>query len=150
MTMLPGKYYLGDPCYALSDERYAQLLDLIGCNDTARAILHGSVLEGEFNLPDGPRLVVFNTLWGDGIYAGSDGREYMVDAGCIAAIPWELVDPVKMATNGLENWEPTNMSLVSGPWYATSDCNRSTGDGTLTFGHVRIDTGDSNEEEDED
>lgn len=137
MTLAPGKYYIGDPCYALSEESYQEFLNLV---------LSGSdVLEGEFCFTDGTRFAVFNTLWGDGYYSASNNHRYPVDAGCLSAIPISKCDAKKLDEYGdaftIEDFETI--------FEAKSNCSRRSGDGTITFGHIRIETGEY-EDEDED
>jgi hypothetical protein len=144
MSLLPGRYYIGDPCYALSKERHKQFLDLIGCNDEAQKLLQGGVLEGEFNLPDGIRFAVYNTLWGDGRYRSNFGDIYPVDSGCIACIPIEL-DEMGAVADGLG----TEHVLSAGCTHTRSDCNRRTGVGLMVFGPVEIETGDDSDDDEE-
>ena len=77
-TFPAGVHYLGDPCYALGNHIY----------DTVWGAEHG-FSTGKINTPEGS-FVVDDTSYGDGVYYGSDGREYPVDSGTIALIPWSM------------------------------------------------------------
>lgn len=73
-----NKIYIGDPCYALSNEDY----EIWGSKF--------NYADGKHEI-DGNEFAVFSTEFGDGSYEGSDGRMYPVDSGTIGAIPFELV-----------------------------------------------------------
>lgn len=73
-----GKFYIGDPCYALSDEDY----EIWGEKFNFRS--------GVCKI-NGIDFAVYETEFGDGEFEGSDGFSYSVDSGTIAAIPIELV-----------------------------------------------------------
>lgn len=120
--MTAGKYYVGDLCYVMHEEwdEVCRLLfagrDDHGCN------------QGEFNLMDGRRFVVFNTAYGDGVYYDRQGRKYYVDAGCIGAIK---VDDITEAENEADGG---NVIEFANDFQAYSD------NGVLHFGNVVIDT----------
>lgn len=77
------EYYIGDPCYVLSDDDYY------------------GVWEKEFNFKEGSIatkngcFTVFFTAYGDGYYLDSDCYGYGVDSGSIAIVPMSLVDKSK-------------------------------------------------------
>jgi hypothetical protein len=77
-----GKYVLGDPCYAVPQELWSDACDTSDCFTRPIGIVSR----------DGTRHKVlgFSTKWGDGVYRGSNGFEYGVDAGLIGLVPWEL------------------------------------------------------------
>lgn len=140
MTLRPGKYYIGDPCYAMSEERYGEFLELIGCTEKVEDRLpHGQVLEGEFNTKDGHRFAVFNTCYGDGVYQGSDEHEYPVDAGCLSALPITMTDEEKMKE--VAESELGNIVEFDDVFEVKSEVRRMSSEGTIVFGHIRIDTG---------
>ena len=128
--MMPaGKYYVGDLCYVMHpqwDEVCSLLFagrDDHGCN------------EGEFELANGVRFALYNTAYGDGVYPDRQGNRYPVDAGCIGCIRVEDVyDP---------EWWLEGMTVVE----FAEPFETSTDGETLTFGHVRIDTGWEEEDE---
>lgn len=65
----PGKYFIGDICYALPDEKYDK------------------VWGDKYNYAEGfydtEGFAVAGTAIGDGLYTGSDNVKYSVDAGVI-------------------------------------------------------------------
>ena len=66
----PGKYFIGDICYGLDAETY---LEEFG---------------KKYNYQSGDygKYAVAKTAYGDGIYTGSDGIEYGVDAGILGIV----------------------------------------------------------------
>lgn len=80
MDFKAGKYYVGDLCYAVSDENWDQLLD-----DT-------DYLEADNMTYKGVPIWAHGTAYGDGGYKDLQGREYTVDAGIIGVMPYEVVD----------------------------------------------------------
>lgn len=70
-------FYVGDLCYALSDEVYHGVW---GANNYEI---------GKYEY-DGKEFAMVNTAYGDGCYLGSDLREYPVDAGIIGICDAEL------------------------------------------------------------
>lgn len=84
MKMKAGKYYVGDPCYVYGED-HKDWLDF----------LNNGVWKDEPNTPflyKGFTCFAGGTAWGDGVYEGSDGFNYSVDAGMIGAIPVEMAD----------------------------------------------------------
>jgi hypothetical protein len=73
----PGKYYVGDLCYVLSN-RWSEVCDQI--------IVGEDCLDGEFTLPDGTMYALASTKYGDGQYSDQYGNDYCVDAGLIGAV----------------------------------------------------------------
>lgn len=80
-TAPPGKYYIGDLCYVLSEDVYDNVFGGLGGYDSGLYQKKGS---SDFFLLD-------NTAYGDGVYYGTDGREFGVDAGIIGICPASLV-----------------------------------------------------------
>lgn len=73
-------FYIGDPCYVLSDEIYYGIWD------------------EQYNFEDGKIIVkndlaflVHGTAYGDGEYFDEIGTSYGVDSGTLAVIPFELI-----------------------------------------------------------
>jgi hypothetical protein len=131
--MNSGKYYVGDLCYVMGPE-WDEVCSLMFAGRTD----HGCN-QGEFNLADGRRFVVFNTAYGDGVYKDQVGRRYYVDAGCIGAIK---VDDISVGNDDVDGG---NVVVFDKPFHPHSD------NGILHFGHVVIDTAnDSWDDEDED
>jgi hypothetical protein len=80
-TAPPGKYYIGDICYALGDKVYDRVF---GAKEYDSG-LYTQKDTGNFFLVDG-------TAHGDGLYMDSDGKEYGVDAGVIGIVSAALVE----------------------------------------------------------
>ena len=72
-TTLPaGEYYIGDLCYVLGDNVYDNIFGGTGYES------------GTYEEKGTGRVFVVNsTAYGDGMYPGSDGNEFAVDAGII-------------------------------------------------------------------
>lgn len=75
-----GKYFLGDPCYAVPDRLWDKLLG--SCRFFADCV-------GEV---EGHKVLGFGTAHGDGVYEDQFGNEFPVDAGLIGLVPEALVD----------------------------------------------------------
>ena len=76
----PGKYFLGDPCYAgIPNEDWQTMGEETNY----------------FNIPvghvQGLPVLGFHTTGGDGACPGSDGNIYGVDSGCLGLVPAALV-----------------------------------------------------------
>lgn len=80
-------FYIGDPCFALSDEMYRDVWGLD--NDFKCGIIETE--KGSF--------IAQNTIYGDGEYGSSVGN-LAVESGTIAVIPLNLVDKEKVAGYG--------------------------------------------------
>lgn len=80
-TLPPGKYYIGDLCYAMIKEDYDKIWgDTFGYD------------EGLFT--NGTKtFMVRHTAHGDGSYKGSNGYEYPVDAGIIGICNAAMLQP---------------------------------------------------------
>src|SRR5579859_1834385 len=78
-TIRAGNYYIGDPCYCFSHEKWDAILNATNCLDEPYK-------EGR------KVLVAFGTAFGDGEYTDQDGNKYSVDSGMLAAIPVNMVD----------------------------------------------------------
>ena len=78
-----GKFYVGDPCYALPDEIYYGIWD------------------DKYNFEDGlietdtEDWLVHGTAYGDGSYPSSEGT-FGVDSGTLSVIPTSLLDEDKL------------------------------------------------------
>jgi hypothetical protein len=115
-----GNYYIGDPCYVISDwDSFCQTW----FNEEP----------GIFDF-DGYDVCVFNTQYGDGSYKTNDGSWLPVDAGLIGAIP-EVLMTRGGAPDGM-------MVSFAEPFSCGYDS-----EGTLQFGHVTVQTGDVEDDE---
>lgn len=105
-----GKIYVGDPCYAMSEEIYNLLLKELDKDDSM-----------ETYTIKGHEIFNFSTAYGDGTYEGTNGMCFSVDSGMLAAIPMELCDPDQLETLGdlghLLNVNELGMSVENGVFY---------------------------------
>ena len=132
--MQAGKYYVGDLCYVMHD-RWDEVCDLLFPPGTT-----GRGLQGEFNLKDGTRFVLYSTAYGDGEYSDEQGRKYPVDAGVIGCIALDDID---------EDFEGNDIyggNIIS----FAKDFNTSTDGENITIGHVVVETGDDPYDDEED
>lgn len=121
--MMPsGRYYVGDLCYVMGDDEWAEV---------CKIVFSGSTFEqGEFSLKDGRRFAIYSTTWGDGVYADQASNEYSVDSGSIGCIRVEDIRVEKY-----ENIEDLGaIHEFQGEFVTSRD------DGVLQFGRVLIDT----------
>ena len=79
-TFPAGKYYIGDLCYALGDEYYENIFGGFGYEDG----LYQQNNSNHF-------FFVASTSFGDGLYVGSDGNEFGVDAGILSILPESMM-----------------------------------------------------------
>lgn len=115
----PGKYYIGDLCYALYDSTYDDVYGSTGYES------------GLYECKDG-FFMVDHTSYGDGSYKGTDRKEYLVDAGIIGIASMKVVDKNNSCIEGGQVYtftEPVTVRFNSGVFNFTS--------GTKSF---RIDT----------
>ena len=71
-------FFIGDPCYVLSDDKYDIWGNKYNYND-------GFIEINDYNF------IVHGTAYGDGEYFDEQGYSYGVDSGTIAVIPLELI-----------------------------------------------------------
>ena len=117
VTLPPGHYYLGDPCYIIARQEWTEFLD--------------SWKEEKLFGPLGGRpFAAFHTPRGDGRYAGSDSRKYIVDSGIIAAVPIEY----------RQFREEAQYLAYTVEFDQEFTCSRDDA-GLIRFGHVTIRTG---------
>ena len=121
-----GSYAIGDPCYAVPNDDWSDLLD--SCTYFESPIGY-VVKDGVQKFP----VLAFGTKWGDGCYRGTDGKTYPVDAGLIGLVPVEIIKD--FADCELITFEKDTICV-------------NDGSGKLKFGHITIDT-DPNEEVEE-
>lgn len=123
LVMVPkGKYFLGDPCYAVPDRHWMNLLT--SC-DFFRDTPIGEV--------DGHKVLGFSTAHGDGCYEDQFENEYPVDAGMIGLVPEALID--------MEEFIANYPNGLPGIWVKFDYDTFAETDGmTLSFGKHRINT----------
>lgn len=130
VTLKAGTYWIGDLCYVMHD---------VWDEVCARVIQGDAVLEGKFGIADGREFVMFNTMYGDGVYNDHNLNDYPVDSGNIGAI---LLSDIRESS---EN-QPNGCGQVH---TFDTDFTCDTDSGTLRFGHVYIYTNDTDEDEDD-
>lgn len=128
ITSPSGKFYVGDPCYVLSDDIYYGIWD-----DKY------DFKDGKIDVDDTLSFLVHGTAYGDGSYQGSNGSEYGVDSGTLAIIPMDLVAKLDGVQFG--SVETSNTAWL--------DYNDGTFDITLDNGSFSIITSEDEEEEDD-
>lgn len=129
--MVKGTYYVGDLCYVMH-ESWDEVCSLLfagrddhGCN------------QGEFNLKDGTRFAIYNTMYGDGAYYDQNGKYYPVDAGAIGCI---LLDDIDV-DSGYNDIDGGNIHKFDQDFYTGSQ------DGKIMIHNVCINTADEVEDE---
>jgi hypothetical protein len=125
-----GQYVLGDPCYAVPEHKWMELLE--SCNYFENPIGNFSTDNEGFTTYHST--VAFGTRWGDGCYRGTDGNLYPVDAGLIGLVP------LSASSNELRD-DLSTVVTFDKPAICSTD-----GTGKLRFGHITIDT-DPDEED---
>jgi hypothetical protein len=88
ITLPQGEYFIGDPCYVIPDDIWDEWCTTLKMKD-------GEVMT------NGIKWVINSTHWGDGLYEGSDGYAYGVDAGTLGMVPAALFDPWKKESAGM-------------------------------------------------
>ena len=132
MTMPAGRYYIGDLCYVMHDE-WSEVCDLF-----FPASSYPGQTEGEFTLKDGRRFASFGTAYGDGVYRSNIGTDHAVDSGSIGCIRVEDINDTTYDADRIK--ELGAIVEFAQPFEVSED------QGLLIFGHVQIETADSEEE----
>ena len=83
MKFKAGKYYIGDPCYVLQDTNGWSWDSVLDQTDYFMDF-NGTITH---SYGDSYHVAGASTRYGDGSYVDNSGREFLVDAGCIACIP---------------------------------------------------------------
>lgn len=128
-----GTYFLGDPCYAVPDERWHDLLESCGYFDKSPVgvfVFKGTTYE----------VLAFSTAYGDGEYVDQRGHRYAVDAGMIGLTPVLEFPGWRYADNELEEMG----QIVEFDHDVTASTD---GEGRLTFGEFSIDTTDETDDD---
>ena len=126
-----GDYYIGDPCYVLSNEDYKEMLTQAYGNKFEK--------ETHFATIRGHKLFVSGTSYGDGIFDDDMGNAYMVDSGQLSCVPMELVEDVNEAARcGTLN-----------DFVEDFDCHPVSENGFIDIGECEIFTGLYDDEEEE-
>jgi len=122
MKFVAGKYYIGDPCYAVKDENWGKLIDDTGCF----GIEDSECFENGCFTYNGSQCFTKGTAYGDGCYTDNYGREYGVDAGLIGIMPIEVCDG--------DYIEGGNVIMFEEDFYVSAS------NGVFNFGNIEIDT----------
>ena len=81
-TAKPGKYYIGDPSFVLSEEIYHGIFGDVHKYEA-----------GKYDLLNNKNdFVVHKTHYGDGTYRDTKNRKYVVESGLIALVPVDLIE----------------------------------------------------------
>ena len=123
-TAPPGTYYIGDLCYALSDELYDGVFRDVGGYDPG---LYQKKDSTDFFLVDG-------TAYGDGLYKSTDLKDFAVDAGIIGIVPISLVSESGNGGHFYTFKEPVKCTFGGGKFSFLSE-----------YHEIVIDTGGSDE-----
>lgn len=139
VTLPPGRYFLGDPCYTAGKDHTAwqQWVDVA---DAMSQGFRQPIVGGSYN---GHPVVASSTAYGDGTYMGSNGVSYSVDAGLIGVVPEAVIKGMRLTDSDLEG---------SGSWVDVSEPTTlefDAVDGTIYFGTVAVHTGGSSDEDEE-
>lgn len=73
-----GIYYIGDPCYAIHENNWDEVLD-----DT-------NFFRNKDQTYKGAKILIGSTAYGDGFFHDNYDRVYYVDSGSIGIIPIEV------------------------------------------------------------
>ncbi|WP_096702525.1 hypothetical protein [Magnetospirillum sp. 15-1] len=114
----PGYYWVGDPCTVITGDQW----DELGASN--------NWFERPIGTVSGQNVVAFPTASGDGVYRGSDGFEYGVDAGVIGLTPIALCEHV-----------PRNLMAQFGRTYYFEKTLCGKAGGSIWFDLLHIDTG---------
>lgn len=135
-TLPSGTYYIGDPCYVFNNETWDEVLE------TTNYFSNHGVHE-----LDGKSFCGASTMYGDGVYVGSDSNTYPVDAGLIGAVDIRIVIAQCKITPD-EIVESRCGSIVT--FNTPVTVNRTDFGDTIIIGHIMITTNydhyDENEE----
>ncbi len=122
LTLPKGEYYIGDLCYvSVLSAAWGDVCNEMHKND------HSEVAGIEFFVKD--------TAYGDGVYTGSNGVEYCVDAGIIGIIS------AKHLTQKDRKKDYVNTTKFDKSFNVYAEA------GVFHFGHITIDTQGSDDEE---
>lgn len=153
-TLPPGKYYIGDPCYAFPDVGPREFLWQDVCE-----IMEDSMNSGQnHSICDIPDVLFWaaSTRYGDGVYYGSldlkspknpgeirvTDCEFSVDSGLLGIMPWETVEFLDR-----KDFDPEKVGIVV-EFDKPFDIMMDEESGEFEFGCVYIDTDDVEEDYD--
>ena len=87
-TLNAGKYYLGDPCFALNEHYHYDVWGEYYKYDNGKI---------DLTYKDEDFMIVHSTHYGDGIYEDTKKRKYSVKSGTLALIPFKCIDNIEIA-----------------------------------------------------
>lgn len=122
VTLPAGKYFIGDPCYVISDENWEKL----GASGFP---------DGENNVLDASMFMA-GTAYGDGEYTDGKYCRYPVDSGTLGAVPSSLIGKIEGRKLGFYGDYPNGLEI------------EYDGHG-FTFGEIHIETEDEDDDEEE-
>lgn len=125
-------YYIGDLCYVMHDV-WDEVCSLTCPQD-------GPTQQGQFQLADGRKFLLFDSLYGDGEYFDNLGNSYPVDSGTLGAI---LLDDIRDETAHPESGA---IHVMARPLTA-SNCREAKGE--IWFNNIVIMTDLELDEEEE-
>jgi hypothetical protein len=126
-----GLYWIGDLCYVFDEDDWSEICGLMYDTDNDGFI--------EYN---GIKMFWANTAYGDGTYYDQYGNEYPVDAGLIGAVALKNLTSEK-AKKAIED---KYGQLIE--FERSFTCSED--DGIIMIGKYIINTGDTEEYEDDD
>lgn len=150
----PGRYFLGDPCYAVPDKGESTFwMSLLrscayfGLSDAEVPDCAGR--QSPVGKAGAYDVVAFHTAYGDGTYTDQHDHAYPVDAGMIGLVPMGLVEDANAAAAaaGAEpvvdvKWLAEGGQIVT---FETGVLAETDGEGRLRFGTFEINTSDDDE-----
>lgn len=86
-----GKYFVGDPCYVISDKNWDELIKNTGCFGINQNMNTTNWYDGVFYY-DGKKCFASGTAYGDGMFEDNKKNIYRVDAGLIGIVPIEAIN----------------------------------------------------------
>jgi hypothetical protein len=130
VTVPAGRYYIGDPCYAVPRDLWMEWLGASDyTNDAREHVLAGTV--------NGYQVVGVATAHGDGVYTDQLGNKYPVDAGLLGLVPVGLVEGERLDLMLIDLQEP-------------AECWHDTETGDVHLGPTIIETGAGDDEDEDD
>lgn len=86
-----GRYFIGDPCYAVANTKWDELIKNTGCFGYEEGNHVTNWYDGVF-YHNGKKCFAWGTAHGDGVYKDNKKGRYGVDAGLIGIVPFDAVD----------------------------------------------------------
>lgn len=148
ITVPAGEYWLGDPCYSVRNEDWMPWLEAANYEDE-RFVLWAKIPGTEH------WVLGLSTQWGDGCFTDEQGNEYGVDAGLIGLVPvaHNPTTNFRLDENGVNEFGVGGIArkvVFDRPTRCFIDTEgvafREGTHHVLTFGSIRIETGDGDDE----